>query len=137
MSLGFSPGDVLMSLKCLIKVARILCKEAVESFKRCSKTYRSFTIVLEYFDRCVDGRNIPNSGPFLHIRRDFDRLLQAYSDRIKGFKPVLGRGRPRKSFKSIIPKFDWILHLKDLEELNKELEIRMSMLNFILLATGR
>jgi hypothetical protein len=85
LGLGIGPSDFAMLLQALIRLARILNKVAVKSFKRYSRTYRTFAKVANYLDS-VPVEDDPRLGStFRHIRRDIERLYENISTKPKIF----------------------------------------------------
>ncbi|KAI0126835.1 hypothetical protein BJ170DRAFT_596404 [Xylariales sp. AK1849] len=135
MSFGFSPSDLVMLLRGLGKLAAILSKDAVESFRRCAETYKSFSWLARSFDRFVVDHGLQQNSEFRQSRRDIESLLRSYFDEIDEFRALLGPKRVNKSLCGVIAKFRWTSLTRMLEQLRQNLDSRMIMLNTLVLIT--
>lgn len=139
MSFGFGigPSDFVMLLQALTRLAKILNKEAVESFKRCSITYRTFARVAKYLDSVPVESNPLLEDTVRHIRRDIARLLREYFHKTKDFQRFLGPHRVRRSLRGAFAKIKWSRHTNALEKLENDLKLRMELLNTVTIASER
>lgn len=133
---GVSPGDFVTLLQALKRLAAILNGEAVQNFKRCATTYRTFANVAIHLDTFAADHNLLNTDPYKDIRRDIERLLREYYHKIREFQYFLGPKRVRRSFRGAIAKIKWSRRAKDLEELRGELNSRIPLVNMAILTSG-
>jgi hypothetical protein len=139
MSFGFGigPSDFVMLLRALTRLAKILNQEAVESFKRCSRTYRTFAKVARYLDSVPVEGNPVLEGTVRHIRRDIESLLREYFHKTEDFQKFLGPRRVRRSLGGAFAKIKWSRHVNTLEKLENDLKLRMDLLNTVTIASER
>ncbi|KAK3942811.1 hypothetical protein QBC46DRAFT_447383 [Diplogelasinospora grovesii] len=137
MSFGFSPSDLVMLLKGLEKLAGILRKEAVESFRRCAKTYKRFNQLARHVDRFITDNDLQQNSTFRSTQRDIEKLLRSYFGKIEEFKPHLGPKRVKNSLRGAIAKIKWARHAGMLEQLRQDLESQLNILNTLILTIPR
>jgi hypothetical protein len=139
MSFGFGmgPSDFVMLLQALTRLAKLLNKEAVKSFKRCSRTYRTFAEVANYLDSVPVEDDPRLEGTVRHIRRDIERLLREYFHKTKDFQQFLGPHRVRRSLGGAFAKIKWSRHTKALEKLENDLKLLMDLLNTVTIVSAR
>jgi hypothetical protein len=137
MSFGVSPSDFVMLLKGLMRLAAILRGEALESFKRCARTYQTFAEVAKHLDSFATGHDIQDSELLRHTLHDIEALLREYFGKIKDFQLFLGPRRVRRSFRGAIAKIKWSRHAKTLGDLRQDLETRMNTVIIAIITSGR
>jgi phosphoribulokinase len=137
MSFGASPSDFVMLLKALNKLAKILSKEAVESFKRCARTYRTVAEVAKHLDSFAAGHDIQGNDLFRYTRQEMEMLLREYFDKIEDFKHFLGPSRVPRSLRNAVAKIKWSRHEKELERLRQDLETQINIINVAILTSPR
>jgi hypothetical protein len=137
MSFGVSPSDFVMLLNALKRLANILSKEAVESFKQCARTYRTVAKVAKHLDSFAAGHDIQGNDLFRRTRQEMEKLLREYFGKIEDFKPFLGPHRVPRSCRGAIAKIKWSRHKKDLERLRQDLETQINIINIAILTSPR
>ncbi|KAK3297935.1 uncharacterized protein B0H64DRAFT_393425 [Chaetomium fimeti] len=130
MSIPVGPGDLVMLVKGLWKLAEILQGGAEESFRRCAKTYKRFALLSSSLNELIDNNeSLQRNEFFNNARRGIDRMLRNYFKGIRKFERYLGRGRVDEGLLRAIAKLRWVRHSDMLEELREELEFRFAMVS--------
>jgi hypothetical protein len=137
MSFGFGLSDFAMLLKGLTKLTRILRREAVDSFTRCARTYRTFVKVAKHLDNLTGDSDVDDTNLLHDTREEMETLLGNYFHRVENFKLLLGSGRVRKSIKGAIAKIRWSQHAKELEELRQDLQMQIIIANLAISTYAR
>lgn len=139
MSFGFGigPSDFVMLLQAFTRLAKVLNKEAVESFKRCSRTYRTFVKVAKYLDSVTVKDDPPLEEIVRHNRRNIEKLLRKYFHETKGFQKFLGSHRIQRSLRNAFAKLRWSGRTDALEKLENEIKVQIDLLNTAFIASGR
>jgi hypothetical protein len=97
MSFGVSPGDPVMLLKWLRRISNTLKHEAMDSFRRCVRTYKGFAELLKHMSEVVGSTANLQSNPFvMSTLRRTEKKLQEYLSKVDEFRPYLERKKNRK-----------------------------------------
>ena len=137
MSFGGSYSDVITPLGALGKLASILGREALDSFQRCAESYKSFMTVARRINSFIEEIGLPDDDDFRSTQRNIETLLQRYFGRIEAFQEHLGLGRVRKSPRTAVAKIRWHQHGTMLQELRKDLDRQINVVNILINTTTR
>ncbi len=119
-----------MLLKVLLKLSKILRHEAVDGFRQCAKTYKQFANLARDMNKRIEADPRLQEHEFLcDRRRDAERVLRDYFNKIQEFRPYLSAGRVRRTLCSVVPKIRWVRHASTFDGLRRDLEFQLGLIN--------
>lgn len=135
MSIG-SGGDLAILIKAVFKLARILKREAVDSFRRYASSYKSFARLATKLNWFIEQKDLGHDKALRSAQDRIGGLLHDYFSKIEEFKDHLGPRRVRKSLHGAVKKVRWATHHRFLSGLCKDLHQEMANIKLLIEIQG-
>lgn len=117
MSVGFSPGDLVMLINGFCKLTEIL-RESPAQFQHLLASFDNFCLFAKRL-KTVQRPSPDSDAALSHYEREICRVLSQFFSQIKRFRKYLGEGRSSNplSLSKAIYKIDWARRVGQLEAL--------------------
>jgi hypothetical protein len=131
-----SGGDIVILVTTVAKLARILKREAVDSFRRYASSYKSFAKLAARLNWFIEQKGLGHDEALRSAQNRIGTLLHEYFSKIDEFKDHLGPYRVKKSLRGALKKVRWTMHRGFLSELCEDLDRQMAHIKLLIKLQG-